>query len=89
MMANPPDKPLRVITAQVDLFRCPLCRDQVEARVEVEVRLGDLTLTRAAESHATADTYGLVAEVPAHTRLRRVLVDHDCLANQVAEGSPS
>lgn len=77
-----PEKPVRVATGTVEVFQCPLCMSRVMATAEVEVRLGDLVLDHASRG---SDALVVEATMPAVTRVRRLVVSHDCTAPADAE----
>lgn len=69
-------KPVRVGTADIPLFGCPVCRQQVTGTVEVSVHLGAITVDAM-----PADTILPVAaraDVEVTSRLRRLEVHHIC-----------
>lgn len=79
--ADKGDKPIRVMEGEVVvLARCPLCTKPITAQVEVEVRLGPLTIGKSVDG----ETGEIPVDVSAQPRLRRLQIEHECRAKPVA-----
>lgn len=83
---NPKQKPVRVATAEVVVFTCPVCRTLVYGTVEVAVHLGDVSMTNVIESDG--DTVTLEANATASTEMRSLDVRHKCNLPTDAEAAP-
>jgi hypothetical protein len=70
-----PQKPVRVVTSEVDLIECPVCHEQITGTVEVAVHLGNVTLDKMIEDGG-GDS--VEATVSASTEMRSLDVRHRC-----------
>jgi hypothetical protein len=73
---NPTQKPVRVETAKVTVFTCPVCQEAVTGAVEVAVRLGKVDLSNIIEDGG--DQVTLEASATATTEMRGLDVRHRC-----------
>jgi len=73
------DKPIRVMEGEVVVGKCPLCTKPLLAQVEVEVRLGALTIGKAVDE----ETGEIPVDVSAEPRIRKLTIEHECKAPTV------
>ena len=73
------DKPIRVMEGEVVVGKCPLCTKPLTATVEVEVRLGALTIGKAVDE----ETGEIPVDVNAEPRIRKLKIEHECTAPAV------
>lgn len=78
---NPQQKPVRVETATVRVFQCPVCEQEVHGTVEVAIRLGTVTLV---PTIGDGDDTGLEATATATTEMRGLRVNHQCTGGGMA-----